>query len=81
MKPELISELSDYIAAQILNQPGKVIEQDEKLITSGLIDSFHLVDISIFVENKYGVLIDDTELNSSTFNTLAELADLIISRQ
>ena len=81
MKPEIISELSTYIAAQILNQPGKVIEQDEKLITSGLIDSFHLVDISIFIENKYGVLIDDTELNSSTFNTLSELADLIISRQ
>ena len=63
-----------------MKQPGKVINPDEKIISSGLIDSFHLVDISIFVEEKYGVLIDDTELNADTFDTLNELAEIIIQR-
>ena len=80
MIPDIINDLSTYITNQIMKQPGKVINPDEKIISSGLIDSFHLVDISIFVEEKYGVLIDDTELNADTFDTLNELAEIIIQR-
>jgi len=36
------------------------------LISSGLIDSFHLVDLSLFVEEKFGARIDDSELNKDT---------------
>ena len=80
MIPDIINDLSTYITNQIMKQPGKVINPDEKIISSGLIDSFHLVDISIFVEEKYGMLIDDTELNADTFDTLNELAEIIIQR-
>jgi acyl carrier protein len=47
------------------------------LISSGLIDSFRLVDVGLFVEDAFGVHIDDTELNSGTFDTLRQLALLI----
>jgi acyl carrier protein len=50
------------------------------LISSGLIDSFHLVDLSLFIEDTFGVHIDDTELNADTFDTLAELEALIRQR-
>lgn len=81
MKAKIVQELSGYITSQILRQPNRTISPDEKLISSGLIDSFHLVDISLFVEEKFGVLIDDTELNASTFDSLSELAELIEQRQ
>jgi acyl carrier protein len=81
MTVDVISPLAEYIAKEILKQPKRVIKPDEAIISSGLIDSFHLVDLGLFVEDKFGVKIDDTELNAETFDTLAQLANLIRQRQ
>ena len=81
MTETIESQVAAYIAEQVLKQPQRVIAPDEKLISSGLIDSFHLVDLSLFVEDTFGVHIDDTELNAQTFDTLSELAAVIRSRQ
>jgi acyl carrier protein len=81
MNADIESAVSRYIAEQVLKQPGRTIAPEEKLISSGLIDSFHLVDLSLFVEDTFGVHLDDTELNAQTFDTLAELAGLIRSRR
>ncbi len=78
---EMISTLKDFIADEILKQPGRVIAADEALISSGLIDSFSLMDLALFVEDTFDVRIEDTELNAETFDTLEALAGLIQSRQ
>ena len=81
MTDEIIQTLATHIATQIIKQPKRVITPDEKIISSGLIDSFSLVDLSIFVEERFGVRIADTELNANTFDSLAQLAALIQQRQ
>ncbi len=78
---EMKLRLTEYLAKDILRQPGRVIQPDEALLTSGLIDSFHLVDLALFVEDTFGVRIGDSELNASTFDSLDELIALIQSRQ
>lgn len=81
MSDNVISKLSSFIASEILKQPGRELAPDSPLISSGLIDSFSLMDIALFVEDTFGVRIEDTELNAETFDTIQELADLIESRQ
>ena len=81
MSTETIAQLSAYITSNILKQPDRTIDPSESLISSGLIDSFHLVDLSMYIEDTYGVRIDDTELNADTFDTLAQLDQLISQRQ
>jgi acyl carrier protein len=78
---EIITKIANYIASEILKKPDRVIRRDEALISSGLIDSFSLVDIGLYVEDNFGVRIDDTELNAETFDSLEQLAALIQSRQ
>ena len=78
---EMIAKLAAFIAEKILRQPKRVIRADEALISSGLIDSFSFMDISLFVEDTFGVRIEDTELNVETFDTLEQLAKLIQGRQ
>jgi acyl carrier protein len=73
--------LSNFIASKILKQPNREIAPDDPLISNGLIDSFSLVDLALFVEDTYGVHIDDTELNRETFDNLNQLAKLICQRQ
>ncbi len=81
MAQTISSQLLHFIATDILRQPNREIAMDEKLISSGMIDSFSLMDIALFVEDTFNVRIEDTELNAETFDTLQELEVLILSRQ
>ena len=81
MHEALINSLETFITHKILQQPNRAIDPDEPLLSSGLIDSFSLMDLALFVEDQFGVRIDDTELNAETFNNLEELANLIAERQ
>lgn len=74
------ASIARYIAAQYLKTPTRIIQPDEALISSGLIDSFNLVDLAVYVEDTYGVHMDDTELNRETFDTLHQLTRLIQER-
>jgi acyl carrier protein len=80
MADEIIIKLAGFIAKDILKEPGRVLAPEEKLISSGVIGSFCLVDLALFVEDTFGVRIADTELNAATFDSLAQLAALIRSR-
>jgi acyl carrier protein len=77
----IIQQLSGFVAENILKQPDRAILPDESLITSGLIDSFSLIDLALFVEEQFGVHIDDTELNAETFDNIHELASIIEQRR
>ncbi len=81
MENMVIGKLETYISGKILKQPGRPIPPDAPLISSGLIDSFSLVDLALFVEDTFGVHIEDTELNAQTFDNLNQLAAIIHSRQ
>ena len=80
--PENISaQLAAQIATAILKTPSQLPQLDAALISSGLIDSFHLVDLALFVEDTFGVRLDDGELNAQCFDTIAQLTLLIVQRQ
>ena len=81
MTTEITSRLAKHIAEKIIKQPNRVITADEPIISSGLIDSFSLMDLALYVEDTFGVRIDDTELNASTFDSLDQLVNLIQSRK
>ncbi len=81
MSESILNNLKQYITRELLKQPNYSIAPDEALISSGLINSFSLVDLALYIEDTYGVRIDDTELNADTFDSLSQLATLIAQRQ
>lgn len=81
MTDTIIPSLEKYIATQVLKQPNRRISPEEPIISSGLIDSFSLMDLALYVEDTFGVRIEDTELNANTFDNLNQLAALIDSRK
>lgn len=81
MSDNTMSKLSSFITSEILKQPGRDLAPEAPLLSSGLIDSFSLMDIALYVEDTFGVRIEDTDLNAETFDSIKELADLIESRQ
>ena len=73
--------IREYLTAELLNDPHYPMTFDEPLISSGLIDSFSLVDIALWVEGTYGLHIDDTELTADNFDTVNQLAAHIEANQ
>ncbi|MBQ4513738.1 MAG: hypothetical protein II969_12155 [Anaerolineaceae bacterium] len=78
---DIIDLLAEKITKTLLKDPKLKLTPSEPLISSGLLDSFNLVDLALIVEEEFGVRIEDFELNADTFDTLSELAELIASRQ
>ncbi len=81
MDSEIASKVAAYIVRSILKQPNRQLEPSAPLLSSGLVDSFSLVDLALFVEDTFGVHIHDTELNAQTFDSLEQLVALIESRR
>jgi acyl carrier protein len=81
MENSMQDVLSRYICQELLRQKDKTLNGQDALLSSGLIDSFHVVDLALFVEDTFGVILDDTELNTGTFDTLSDLVQLIEQRK
>lgn len=78
---DIIDLLTEKITKNLLNDPKMQLEPSEPLISSGLLDSFNLVDLALIIEEEYGVRIEDFELNAETFDTVEDLARLIAERR
>ena len=78
---EIVTQLEQFVAARILKQPDRKIAPDDALISGGLVDSFSLMDLALFVEDTFGARLQDTELNAQSFDSLNQLAALIRARR
>ncbi|MEE8120545.1 MAG: acyl carrier protein [Anaerolineales bacterium] len=74
-------QIATYISSELLKDPTRKIAFDEALISSGLIDSFSLVDLALYIEETFDARIDDTELTADVFDTIEELVALISARR
>lgn len=52
-------------------------DRDSSLFTSGLLDSFTLVDFVGVIESECGVRVDDRDLRPENFDTIAKIESFI----
>ncbi len=73
MDPDIIiEELKKYIETNILSEEVR-INADSNLQQAG-IDSFSTVEIILFIERRFGVMIPDEKLVPENFRTLKALS-------
>lgn len=77
---EIKTQLRDFITRELLNRSDYQLADDDALITGGLIDSFSLAQIGVFVEDAFGVYIPDTDLTVEQMDTLEQMAQKVIER-
>lgn len=73
--------LRKYITGEIMRSPKYPLANDEPLMTGGLIDSFSLVQIGLFIEDTFGVKIPDVELTVENMDTLDKMVANIQRKQ
>ncbi|MEQ8677881.1 MAG: acyl carrier protein [Aggregatilineales bacterium] len=70
-----------FITSELMKDDGYPLQNDEALISGGLIDSFSLVELQLFIEQEFGVRVDDTELTAEAIDTINDLVTVIEKTQ
>lgn len=71
MTPEQVrTQLRDYILSELIRDPDYTLADEEGIISGGLIDSFALAQVGVFIEDAFGVYIPDPELTVERMDTL-----------
>jgi acyl carrier protein len=71
----IIADINKFIKTNILAN-DILLEADTNLQNTG-IDSFSLVEIMLFIQQNYNILIPDNQLVPENFKTLQSLARLV----
>ena len=74
-----LKPLKDFLASNIIKD-GSIPENDSPLFTNGLIDSFGMLDLLFFINEQYGVRIEDFEMVDRSVDSINDIKDLIISK-
>ncbi len=74
---QLKADLRTFILTEIVRDPTYPLEDDEPLITGGLIDSFSLTQVGLFIEERAGVRIPDAHLTVANMDTLEQMLAMV----
>jgi acyl carrier protein len=77
---QVMTILKAYICTELLNNADYPIKDDQPLITGGLMDSFSLAQVGVFVEDAFGIYIPDTDLTVKNMDTLSLMANEVVER-
>jgi acyl carrier protein len=67
-----------YVVKEYLEEgDDRVIDETTPLITSGIVDSFSMVSLKVFLEKKYAIRIPDEQATPKAFDTVARIAELV----
>ncbi len=68
----------DYVIKEYLeDDEDEEITFDTELITGGIVDSFSMVSLKRFLENKYEIQIPDADASPEAFDTVNSIAALV----
>ena len=56
------------------------LSDDYQLIDNGVLTSLQTVELVMFMEQEFGVTVEDDELNEENFATVSDIAALISSK-
>lgn len=62
--------LMAFIRDHLAQDPSQVTSTDQALISSGIIDSFALVELSLFIEEDLGITIPDPDMTAQNFDSV-----------
>ncbi len=68
----------DYVKNEYLEEDDdRQINYDTPLISGGIVDSFSMVSLKRFLENRYNIQIPDAKATPEAFDTVNNIAALL----
>jgi acyl carrier protein len=79
---ELHKSILDYVRREYLDEDSdEEIDVHSPLISSGIVDSFSMVSLKVFLEKKYKIAIPDAKASAEAFDSVDKIAHLVTEMQ
>ena len=67
----------EYVIQEYLEDDSEPLENGSPLISGGIVDSFSMVSLKRFLENRYDIQIPDDDATPEAFDSVDKIADLV----
>jgi acyl carrier protein len=75
---EIETRIRDYVAQNLLfSDNGFQYDDEASFLQEGIVDSAGVLELVLFVEETFGVTVDDAELTPDNFDSIKKLASYI----
>ena len=75
---ELKKAILEYVIDEYVEEDDDVeVDEETELISGGLVDSFSMVSLKRFLENKYDIQIPDADASPEAFDSVNSIAALV----
>lgn len=74
-------DLKKYIVNRFLQGDVEKLADDESLFESGIIDSLGVLQLVAFLEERYGLHVEDEELIPENFETVNTIINFVENKQ
>ncbi|MDI6766182.1 MAG: acyl carrier protein [Bacteroidota bacterium] len=78
MSEDVKKMIIDYVKKEYLEEDSGVdVNENTKLISSGIVDSFSMVSLKMFLEKKFQVKIPDDKATPEAFDSVNNIIKLL----
>jgi acyl carrier protein len=78
MADDIKKMIIDYIKKEYTEEDSdQQITEDTKLISSGIVDSFSMVSLKMFLEKKFQIKIPDEKATPEAFDSVNDILNLL----
>lgn len=75
---EIKAQVREYVARNLLfSDNGFEYDDDDSFLQEGIVDSVGVLELVLFVEETFGVAVDDQDITPDNFDSVNKLADYI----
>jgi acyl carrier protein len=77
-----VSDVEAFVLSELARGRGVTsIARDESLLTSGIVDSHGVMELVGFLEQRYGISVDDADLTPENFDNVASIESFVERKQ
>jgi acyl carrier protein len=77
-EPTIRRQMRAFILNELMREPDYPLREDEGIVSSGLMDSFALAELGVFVEDAFDVYIPDTDLTVAKMDSLNQMVTRVL---
>jgi len=77
MSDDLKEKIIEYIREEYLEDEGMELTGETQLISSGIVDSFSMVSLKMYLEEELGIKLTDDEASTEAFNTVDNILEMV----
>ena len=76
------AEIEQFILSELTQGRGITeIDPSENLLSKGIVDSHGVMELVGFLEERYGISVDDVDLTPENFQSLAQIEDFVARKE